>query len=241
MLAPYVGEAGTGLPNWEPGRARRVRGRGGRPRLAGRAARDRRSRRPPGAGRVRAGGDPQRPVGGRPARARRGDGAPTRAAIASSTSRPSIPPTSSASAVGRRGLDAAVPRGSLAQPDRCVGGEHRPRAGEPRLGVALDPRGGRRLAFGSDWPVVPFDPFRALNSAVNRQTIDGEPEGGWLPGERLAAGGRARGLHGGLGVGRVRRPAARTPRAGHGRRPRRPRSRPHRRPARLPSWAPASR
>ena len=45
---------------------------------------------------------------------------------------------------------------------------------------------GGRLAFGSDWPVVPYDPFRALHSAVNRQTMDGEPEGGWVPGERLA-------------------------------------------------------
>jgi predicted amidohydrolase YtcJ len=44
---------------------------------------------------------------------------------------------------------------------------------------------GGRLAFGSDWSVVPFDPFRALNSAVNRQTMDGRPEGGWLPEERL--------------------------------------------------------
>ncbi len=44
---------------------------------------------------------------------------------------------------------------------------------------------GGRLAFGSDWPVVSFDPWIALNSAVNRQTVDGFPEGGWLPGERL--------------------------------------------------------
>jgi predicted amidohydrolase YtcJ len=44
---------------------------------------------------------------------------------------------------------------------------------------------GGRLAFGSDWPVVPFDPWIALNSAVNRQTVEGQPEGGWLPGERL--------------------------------------------------------
>ena len=44
---------------------------------------------------------------------------------------------------------------------------------------------GGRLAFGSDWPVVPYDPFVALNSAVNRQTTDGQPAGGWLPGERL--------------------------------------------------------
>jgi predicted amidohydrolase YtcJ len=46
-------------------------------------------------------------------------------------------------------------------------------------------RAGGRLAFGSDWPVVPFDPFIALNNAVRRQTVDGEPAGGWLPAERL--------------------------------------------------------
>ena len=44
---------------------------------------------------------------------------------------------------------------------------------------------GGRLAFGSDWPVVPYDPFIALNNAVNRQTTDGRPAGGWLPAERL--------------------------------------------------------
>jgi len=47
-------------------------------------------------------------------------------------------------------------------------------------------RAGGMLAFGSDWPVVPFDPFIALNAAVNRQTIDGHPAGGWLPSERLS-------------------------------------------------------
>jgi predicted amidohydrolase YtcJ len=46
-------------------------------------------------------------------------------------------------------------------------------------------RHGGTVAFGSDWPVVPFDPFIALNSAVNRQTVEGEPPGGWLPSERL--------------------------------------------------------
>lgn len=47
-------------------------------------------------------------------------------------------------------------------------------------------RAGGRLALGSDWPVVSFDPFLGLNSAVNRTTRDGRPVGGWLPGERLA-------------------------------------------------------
>lgn len=44
---------------------------------------------------------------------------------------------------------------------------------------------GATVALGSDWPVVPFDPWRAVNAAVNRQTIDGQPPGGWLPTERL--------------------------------------------------------
>lgn len=39
--------------------------------------------------------------------------------------------------------------------------------------------GGGVLAFGSDWPVVPYDPFIALNNAVNRQTVRGEPAEGW--------------------------------------------------------------
>src|ERR1700737_4656362 len=46
-------------------------------------------------------------------------------------------------------------------------------------------RAGGRLAFGSDWPIVSFDPFLGLNSAVNRTTRDGRPAGGWLPQERL--------------------------------------------------------
>lgn len=46
-------------------------------------------------------------------------------------------------------------------------------------------RTGGRLAFGSDWPIVSFDPFLGLNSAVNRTTRDGRPAGGWLPHERL--------------------------------------------------------
>jgi predicted amidohydrolase YtcJ len=47
-------------------------------------------------------------------------------------------------------------------------------------------RTGGRLAFGSDWPIVSFDPFLGLNCAVNRTTPDGQPPGGSLPGERLS-------------------------------------------------------
>lgn len=44
---------------------------------------------------------------------------------------------------------------------------------------------GARLAFGSDWPVVPADPWLAVHGAVTRQTPAGEPPGGWLAGERI--------------------------------------------------------
>ena len=46
-------------------------------------------------------------------------------------------------------------------------------------------RGGGVVAFGSDWNVVPFDPIAALHAAVNRQTSEGSPVGGWLPSEKL--------------------------------------------------------
>lgn len=45
---------------------------------------------------------------------------------------------------------------------------------------------GGRLVFGSDWPVLSMDPRLGLHVAVNRTTIDGEPEGGDLPEERLS-------------------------------------------------------
>ena len=44
---------------------------------------------------------------------------------------------------------------------------------------------GGRLAFGSDWPVVTLDPRMGLQVATNRLSPTGEPEGGWIPEERL--------------------------------------------------------
>ena len=41
------------------------------------------------------------------------------------------------------------------------------------------------LAFGSDWPVMTFDPLSGLHVAVTRTTPDGLPKGGWIPAERL--------------------------------------------------------
>jgi hypothetical protein len=46
-------------------------------------------------------------------------------------------------------------------------------------------RAGGRLTFGSDWPVMTLDPLLGLHVAVNRTTVTGLPEGGWLPAERL--------------------------------------------------------
>ncbi|MCC7124989.1 MAG: amidohydrolase [Acidobacteria bacterium] len=47
-------------------------------------------------------------------------------------------------------------------------------------------KAGATLAFGSDWPVAPLDPLMGIFVAVNRTTVDGEPEGGWQPAERLS-------------------------------------------------------
>jgi len=45
---------------------------------------------------------------------------------------------------------------------------------------------GAPLVFGSDWPVAPLDPLPGLHVAVNRTTLDGWPEGGLVPDERMA-------------------------------------------------------
>jgi predicted amidohydrolase YtcJ len=45
---------------------------------------------------------------------------------------------------------------------------------------------GAILALGSDAPVDPPDPRLGLHAAVRRQDLDGGPEGGWYPGERLS-------------------------------------------------------
>lgn len=44
---------------------------------------------------------------------------------------------------------------------------------------------GGRLAFGSDWNVVTLNPWEGLQMAVTRQTLEGKPEGGWLPYEHV--------------------------------------------------------
>jgi hypothetical protein len=47
-------------------------------------------------------------------------------------------------------------------------------------------KAGARLVFSSDWPAsISVDPIRGLHNAVNRQTVDGRPPGGWLPHQRV--------------------------------------------------------
>jgi hypothetical protein len=46
-------------------------------------------------------------------------------------------------------------------------------------------RTGARIAAGSDFPVESHNPFLGLYAAVTRQDAQGEPAGGWLPGERM--------------------------------------------------------
>ena len=50
---------------------------------------------------------------------------------------------------------------------------------------------GAVLCFGTDWPGTsaseyPINPMLGLYAAVTRQTIDGKPEGGWFPAERIS-------------------------------------------------------
>jgi predicted amidohydrolase YtcJ len=47
---------------------------------------------------------------------------------------------------------------------------------------------GAPLAFGSDTPVEPAQPFLGMAVAVSRQGADGQPTGGWQPQERLTPG-----------------------------------------------------
>jgi predicted amidohydrolase YtcJ len=42
------------------------------------------------------------------------------------------------------------------------------------------------LAFGSDWPIVTLSPWPGLETAVTRETTDGQPKGGWIPSERIS-------------------------------------------------------
>jgi hypothetical protein len=43
-----------------------------------------------------------------------------------------------------------------------------------------------RVQFGSDAPVEPINPIYGIHAAVTRQTLTGEPPGGWFPEQKLS-------------------------------------------------------
>lgn len=45
---------------------------------------------------------------------------------------------------------------------------------------------GGALAFGSDWPVVTLNPWPGVQTALTRQTSEGNPQGGFIPQQRLS-------------------------------------------------------
>ena len=64
------------------------------------------------------------------------------------------------------------------------------RLGPARLGGAYAWKSvqasGAKLAFGSDTPVEPPNPFLGFSAAISRQDPKGEPFGGWQPQERVS-------------------------------------------------------
>jgi predicted amidohydrolase YtcJ len=42
------------------------------------------------------------------------------------------------------------------------------------------------VAFGTDWPVVQLNPLLGIRNAVLRQSLDGQPEGGYTPQQRIS-------------------------------------------------------
>jgi hypothetical protein len=65
---------------------------------------------------------------------------------------------------------------------RNVGPE---RASRPWVWRSIQEKGGA-LAFGSDWPVVTLNPWPGVQTAVTRQTSEGNPPGGFVPAQRLS-------------------------------------------------------
>jgi hypothetical protein len=42
------------------------------------------------------------------------------------------------------------------------------------------------LGFGSDWPIVTLNPWPGVQNALTRQTVEGNPAGGFVPQERIS-------------------------------------------------------
>jgi hypothetical protein len=77
-----------------------------------------------------------------------------------------------------------------AYPDQNVLNVWARNVGPARVGRAFAWRSiaaaGGRVAFGSDWPIVPLSPWPAIQTALTRQDHDGHPPGGWIPDQRIS-------------------------------------------------------
>ena len=58
------------------------------------------------------------------------------------------------------------------------------RASRAWVWSSIQQKGGA-LAFGSDWPVVTLNPWPGVQTALTRQTSEGNPVGGFIPQQRL--------------------------------------------------------
>jgi predicted amidohydrolase YtcJ len=78
-----------------------------------------------------------------------------------------------------------------AQPDPLMTELTLPRVGPGRgarqYQTATLLNSGARVSFGSDWPVTAYQPLAGIATAITRQTPAGDPDGGWLPAERISA------------------------------------------------------
>jgi hypothetical protein len=89
---------------------------------------------------------------------------------------------------GREGVIASM------QPSHASPVWHKAAVRERRIGPRVEHgwpwasilRAGGLVAFGSDWPIADIDPLTHLRAAVTRTDPQAQPEGGWLPHERLA-------------------------------------------------------
>lgn len=53
----------------------------------------------------------------------------------------------------------------------------------PAMSIAAT---GTKLTFATGWPGAALSPMAAIHAAVNRTTVDGLPDGGWHPAERIS-------------------------------------------------------
>ena len=92
---------------------------------------------------------------------------------------------------GHLGVIASMQPAMIYPRDEWMGMEHvwPEYAGQKRVKTAfalrsiLDAHG--VLAFGTDWPTVRLDPVYSLRNAALRQSLDGQPAGGYVPSERI--------------------------------------------------------